>query len=304
MKKLLNPLITLLIGVVFALILNIPMNFFEKYLFGKKERRMPRLKRFFSIFLSLLLIFGLFLGIAFWVIPSIAAAVADIRLPKELLQNFFAIDRVKEQLSVMVSSAAELCVRFFISLVFAVYLLANRETLLFQLLRLVYVWIPERTGCRILHAIAVILGTFRRFIVGQTLEACILGSLCGLGMLLLRLPYAFTVGTLVGVTALFPVIGAYVGAAAGVSLIYPKNQLQALIFLIFLIILQQLENNLIYPKVVGSKLKLPAIWVMASITIGGSIGGPVGIFLAVPSAASAYALLKEATQIRQNRSGV
>lgn len=300
MEKLLSPLSTLLFGIVLALILNIPMGFFER--FFKKKNLFPRIQRIASIFLSLLLIFGILVGVAFWVIPSVVNAFSLISFPRELFQNFFELNTVTEHVSKAVSSAAGICIRCFIALVFGIYILANKETLLAQILRFLRAWVPKNTGDYILHAISVTTGTFRRFIVGQTLEALILGSLCGAGMLILKLPYALMTATLVGVTALFPVVGAYAGAAAGVSLIYAQNPFQALVFLIFLFILQQIENNFIYPKVVGSKVNLPAIWVLASIIIGGSFGGPVGMFLAVPGAASAYALLKEATQKRENLS--
>lgn len=296
MEKLLHPFSTLLFGVVLALILNIPMNFFECLL--KKKNLIPRGQRIVSVFLSLLLIFGILIGIALWVIPSVVNAFSYISFPKELFQNIFGLTAVAEHLSKLVSSAAGICIKCFIALVFGIYILINKETLLSQVLYSLRVWLPESTAGYIVHIISVTTGTFRSFIVGQTLEAVILGSLCCFGMLLLKLPYALMTGTLVGVTALFPVIGAYAGAIAGVSLIYAQNPFQALIFLIFLVILQQIENNFIYPKVVGSKVNLPAIWVMASVIVGGSFGGPVGMFLAVPGAASAYALLKEATQKR------
>lgn len=299
MEKLLSPFSTLLFGIVLALILNIPMSSFEH--FFKKKTLIPRGRRIISIFLSLLLIFGILAGVAFWVIPSVINAFSLIGFPGELFQNFFELNTVTERISKAISSAAGICIKCFIALVFGIYILANKETLLAQTLRLIKVWIPKTIGDYILHAISVTIGTFRRFIVGQTLEALLLGSLCGAGMLILKLPYALMTATLVGVTALFPVVGAYAGAIAGASLIYAKNPFQALIFLIFLIILQQIENNFIYPKVVGSKVNLPAIWVMASVIVGGSFGGPVGMFLAVPGAASAYALLKEATQKREKQ---
>lgn len=298
MEKLLSPFSTLLFGIVLALILNIPMGYFEQ--FFKKRALLPRGRRIVSILLSLLLIFGILSGIAFWVIPSVVNACSYISFPRELFQNVFEITAVTEKLSEAVSSAAGLCIKCFIALIFGIYILINKEFLLSQIMHFLRVWLPETTADYMIHAISVTTETFRHFIVGQTLEALILGSLCCAGMLILKLPYALMTGTLVGVTALFPVVGAYAGAIAGVSLIYAQNRFQSLVFLIFLVILQQIENNFIYPKVVGGKVKLPAIWVMASIIVGGSFGGPVGMFLAVPGAASAYTLLKEATKKRES----
>ena len=134
---------------------------------------------------------------------------------------------------------------------------------------------------------------FHRYIVGQCIEAVILGSLCMLGMLLFGFPYATMVGTLVGVTALIPIAGAYIGAIVGAIMILTVSPVEALLFLVFIVILQQLEGNLIYPRVVGASLKLPALWVLAAITVGGSVMGIVGMLLGVPLAAAAYRLLRE-----------
>lgn len=297
-EKLFSPCFTLLAGIVLALVLNIPMTFLEEHLFRKNAAH-RRLHRAICIVLSLFFILGIFAAAAFWVIPSIVRAVSVIRLPQTLLRSLLRTDAAVEALSELVKNAAVTCIRASIALVFAVYTLANKELLIAQVVRLVRAWLPKQIAYTILHAIGVTTRTFRSFIAGQTLEALILGSLCTAGMLILNLPYALMTGTLVGVTALFPVVGAYIGAAAGGALICTVDPLRALIFLIFLGILQQLENNLIYPKVVGSKVNLPAIWVLAAITIGGSLAGPIGMFLAVPTSASVYSLLREATQARE-----
>ena len=120
-------------------------------------------------------------------------------------------------------------------------------------------------------------------------------------MLILRLPYAPMVGALVGATALIPIVGAYIGAIVGAFLILTISPLKAIIFIVFLIILQQLEGNLIYPRVVGSRVNLPAMWVLAAVTVGGNLAGPAGMLLGVPAASSAYELLKEATVKREQK---
>lgn len=138
------------------------------------------------------------------------------------------------------------------------------------------------------------IGVFERFIAGQTMEAILLGSLCTIGLLILRLPYAPMVGALIGVTAFIP-IGAYLGAFVGAFMILTIDPFKALVFLIFLVILQQVEGKLIYSRVVGGKIHLPSMWVLAAITIGGSVAGPFGMLFAVPVFSSAYELLREAT---------
>ena len=120
-----------------------------------------------------------------------------------------------------------------------------------------------------------------------------------IGMLILRIPYAPMIGVLVGVTALIPIVGAFIGTIVGAIMILTVNPFKAFVFVVFLLILQQIEGNMIYPKVVGSKINLPAIWVLAAVTIGGNLGGPIGMLLGVSAASAAYALLKEATAERE-----
>ena len=141
--------------------------------------------------------------------------------------------------------------------------------------------------------------TFHEFIVGQVTEAFILGSLCAVGMMLLRIPYAPMIGALVGVTALIPYVGAWLAGIVGAFMILTVSPIKAVIFIIYLVILQQVEGNVIYPKVVGAKIKLPAMWVLAAVTIGGNLAGPVGMLAGVPIASAAYALFREATLVRE-----
>ena len=122
------------------------------------------------------------------------------------------------------------------------------------------------------------------------MEAVIIGVLCAAGMFVFRMPYAVMTGTVVGVTALIPVVGAYIGAVVGAFMVFTVNPLQALFFILFLIVLQQLEGNLIYPKVVGSSIGLPGIWVLAAVTVGGSLMGISGMLVGVPLAAAVYRL--------------
>ena len=119
-------------------------------------------------------------------------------------------------------------------------------------------------------------------------------------MMILRIPYAPMVGALIGVTALIPILGAFIGTIIGAIMILTVNPIKAIIFVAFLLILQQIEGNLIYPRVVGSKINLPAMWVLAAVTVGGNLAGPLGMLLGVPAASAAYALIKEATYNREN----
>ena len=179
----------------------------------------------------------------------------------------------------------------FLSLIFAIYLLAGKERLGSQSKRVLHRYLPEKWFQKLMHFLNVLNDSFHKFIVGQFTEAIILGCLCTLGMLIIRLPYATMIGALIGFTALIPIVGAFVGGAVGAFLILMESPVQALIFLIFLVVLQQLEGNLIYPKVVGSSIGLPGIWVLAVVTVCGSIFGIPGILLGIPTAAAFYRLI-------------
>ncbi len=180
-----------------------------------------------------------------------------------------------------------------VALIFSMYLLADKEALLSQGARLARRYLPEKAYRQGSHLTDVLNDCFHRYIVGQCLEAVILGSLCAVGMILLKLPYWGMIGALVAFTALIPVAGAYIGAGVGAFMILMVDPVKALVFLVFLVILQQLEGNLIYPRVVGSSMGLPGIWVLAAVTVGGGILGIAGMFLGVPLAAAAYRLIRE-----------
>lgn len=326
----------ILLGIIMALVLNVPMCPIEKHLHLKQEK----LKRPLAIILSLLLVLGIFTGVAFLVIPEIVDTVrliAQIAISgidqaalweksidfssmpfgeyleqididwirlKRSLEQWTASrqDVILKQAAGAVSSVVEAFMNFFIGLVFSIYTLANKETLKKQTLRLIHAWFPKKFGTSLIHVVTVCNRSFRNFIAGQATEAVILGTLCTIGMLILRLPYAPMIGALVGVTALIPIIGAFLGTIVGAFLILTVSPFKAFVFVTFLAILQQFEGNLIYPKVVGSKINLPAIWVLAAVTIGGNLAGPLGMLLGVPAASAAYELLKEATVKRELKS--
>ena len=191
-----------------------------------------------------------------------------------------------------VSSVISIVMELVIGFIFAIYLLSGKEMLGSQFSRLMNRYLKPSLVGRIRYVLATFDGCFHRFIVGQCTEAVILGVLCMLGMMLFRLPYAVMVGALIGFTALIPVAGAYIGGAVGAFMIFTVSPVKAVIFLVFLCILQQLEGNLIYPKVVGTSIGLPGIWVLAAVTIGGSVMGIAGMLIGVPAAAAVYQLLR------------
>ena len=182
---------------------------------------------------------------------------------------------------------------FVIALIFAIYVLLTKESLSAQIKRLFQAFMSEKVRGTVLHIAETSHRIFCAFVTGQCIEAVILGSLCALGMLIFRFPYAAMIGVLVGVTALIPVVGGFIGAGVGAFLILMNDPFQALMFVIFIVILQQIEGNVIYPKVVGNSVGLPAMWVLAAVTVGGGIGGVVGMLFAVPTVSVLYTLLKE-----------
>ncbi len=192
----------------------------------------------------------------------------------------------------VVSSLFSTLVTGLVAFIFSIYLLAGKEKIGGQLKLLLTHYLPKKLTDKFYYVIGILDSSFHSFIVGQCTEAVVLGLLCMLGMFLLRLPYAAMIGCLIGFTALIPVAGAYIGAVVGAFMIFTVSPVQALIFLIYLSILQQLEGNLIYPRVVGSSIGLPGIWVLAAVTIGGGVLGIAGMFLGVPIAAAVYQLLK------------
>lgn len=191
-----------------------------------------------------------------------------------------------------VSATFSVIAQFVIGFIFAIYLLAGKEKLGGQVNRLMEHYLKPSWNEKIRYVLGIFDNSFHRFIVGQCIEAVVLGILCILGMSILRLPYAMMIGTLIGFTALIPVAGAYIGAAVGAFMILTVSPVQALFFLIFVVILQQLEGNLIYPKVVGSSIGLPGVWVLAAVTIGGGIMGIGGMLVGVPTVAAVYQLIR------------
>lgn len=335
----------ILIGIIMALVLNIPLHFFEDKLFTKWiTLKSTTSKRNLSIFLSLLCILGILVLALFLVVPELVQAIITLvnigtssievlsefteaidysTIPfgnylekininwtalaswlQDLLPSF--MNDLAIQIPEIIGSSLGTLFNILLGLIFAIYILAQKDKLKKQVIHLIEVWIPEKAGNTFVHISSVCSQSFRNFIVGQTTEAIILGTLCTIGMAILQLPYAPTIGVLVGVTAFIPYIGAYIGAIVGFIMILTVNPFKAMIFVVFLVILQQVEGNVIYPKVVGNRINLPSLWVLAALTVGGNLAGPLGMILGVPAFSAAYNLINEATQnreIQKNRNG-
>ena len=208
------------------------------------------------------------------------------------------ISGIVNSASAMLSGLGSAIFSFFVTFSFAIYILSGKKRLAHQakMVGRAFISVIWRKRLRLLLKTAD--ETFSSFIVGQITEAIILGSLCMGGMLLLKIPYATAVGVFIGATALIPIFGAWIGAGIGVLLILAVSPIKAVLFLVFILILQQTENNLIYPRVVGSSIGLPGIWVLAAITVGSGVGGIVGMMVSVPLTATAYKLFSIAVKER------
>lgn len=330
----------LLLGCVIAYILNILMSSYERHYFPKSRTEIAEKSRrpvcMLAAMLTLIAVVVLVVGL---VVPELASCVkllvAEVPkamndltgwlyelevLPEDLEKALTAIDwekRLGQIVSVFVSGIGNVTdllvdtvskvvsgiVTFFVGLIFAIYLLSGKERLKVQTDLLLNRYMKQNWYHKMKYVVSVLNDSFRRYIVGQCTEAVILGVLCALGMSILRLPYTSMIGTLIAFTALIPVAGAYIGGGVGAFMILTVSPVKAVVFLVFLVILQQIEGNLIYPKVVGSSMGLPAIWVLAAVTVGGGIMGIAGMLLGVPLAAAAYRLLREDVRRGAARSG-
>lgn len=181
---------------------------------------------------------------------------------------------------------------FFIAFVFACYILLQKEKLSVQVRKILYAYLPEKKVGTVLAVCSLAYKTFSNFLTGQCVEALILGLMFFVTMSVIRLPYALLVGILIAFTALIPIFGAFIGCVVGAFLILMVAPVKALIFVVMFLVLQQIEGNLIYPKVVGNSVGLPSIWVLAAVSIGGSLMGVVGMLIFIPLVSVVYTLFR------------
>ena len=329
LATLLGACMPLFLGCALAYVLNILMSFYERSYFPKSTNpRLIKSRRPVCLLAAILSLLAIVTLVVWLVVPELVDCVELLiaQLPgaieksiayldtvpffsKDLINTLNSIDwqsKIGDLVNVVtsgvgnvmnvviatVSSVISVVVTAFLAIIFALYLLISRDQLQRQSKHLLQRYLKPRHYEKLMYVLSVLNNAFHKFITGQCIEAVILGALCAIGMAILRLPYATMIGALIAFTALIPVAGAYIGAAVGAFMIATVSPMKALIFLVFLLILQQLEGNLIYPKVVGTSLGLPGIWVLAAVTVGGGVMGVVGMLLGVPLAAAAYTLIK------------
>ncbi len=192
-----------------------------------------------------------------------------------------------------------------LGMVFAIYILMGKEKLVKQCKKVIFAFLPESKAKSLIDILRLSNTTFTNFVTGQFTEAIIIGVLCFVGMLILKIPFALIISVLVGFTALIPVFGAFIGTFVGIFLIIMVEPIKAVWFVIFIVVLQQMEGNLIYPRVVGKSVGLPGIWVLLAVTVGGSAFGIVGMLISVPVCSVLYTLLsKEINKRLKNKNSL
>lgn len=320
------------IGLCIAYIVNVLLrpieNLWMKLLNKRKGKWPEKLKRPLCLLLTILLVIGIILAIVLIIMPELRDSVASlidmipsyaeevqrwwvslstfldkysIDLPEFDFKPDKLIDILKDGGTVLFNTTASVAgsivtavMNFVIAFAFSIYILAQKETLKRQSMKvLTAVMKPEKLD-KLLNLLRLANKTFTNFITGQLTEAVIIGALCFIGMTIFRMPYAPAISVLVGFTALIPVFGAFIGTAVGAFLILLVKPIQAVWFVIFIIVLQQFEGNLIYPKVVGKSVGLPGIWVLVAVTVGGNAMGVMGMLISVPLCSVLYAVSREA----------
>ncbi len=321
----------LVAGFFMAYVLNILMHFYERHYFSKKadSKAVVKTRRPVCLLAAVLTLALIVAGVIVIVVPELIACVrlliSDIPpivekvfnseiiaeiLPEKSLSSLKEIDWQKYigdalktltsgigNVTMVVASALNsvfsVVVTVVLGFVFSAYFLLNKEKLQTHIKRFASTYFSEKIREKIYHIAKLTDECFHNYIVGQCAEAVILGVMCFFGMLSLRFPYTGMISVLIGITALVPIAGAYIGAIVGAIMILTVSPIKSLLFLIFIVVLQQIEGNLVYPKVVGKSVGLPAVYVLAAITIGGGIAGIGGMLIGVPLIAVIYRLVRE-----------
>ena len=197
-----------------------------------------------------------------------------------------------------IGSVASFAMDLFVAIVFAVYCLFQKETLARQGRKILYAFTKERFADRVIHILRLSNSTFSNFLSGQCIEVCILGVMIAVSMAILKMPYIPLVSVLVAVTAFVPIVGAWIGCIVGAFFMLVNDPMQAVWFLLMFLVVQQIEGNLIYPKVVGTSIGLSGMWVIVAISVGGDLFGVVGMLLMIPFASVIQTILREEVAIR------
>ncbi|MBC8589765.1 AI-2E family transporter [Wansuia hejianensis] len=335
--KLLKIISPFIIGFAIAFIFNGPMNFIEKKVFGDKwkfKKVKRKYKRTISYLLTLILFITTIFTILFIVVPELVNTVQDLgnKIPAYVDRvELFAEENLKSNPEIgqwiknvdwenmetklieflknsaldwagatftFASSVLSGIINILLAFVFSVYILLQKEELIRQTKKFVLAYFPKKAYHKIFYIAKLSNRAFSNFLSGQLFEAFIIGILFFITMLIFRFPYALMISLIIFITALIPIVGAFIGCIVGVFLIMVVDFKMSLWFLLLFIIIQQLEGNLIYPHIVGKASGLPSIWIFVAVTLGGSMMGILGIILFIPIFSVIYTLLKESINNR------
>ena len=342
-EKIYGILSPFVLGAALAFILNVPMRAFERWLKGMKKDGLRRALAMLMTFLAIgLVLYGVFQLLIPQLVETFNSLVPKLveffsRMEQrfrdfleanpEMLEWVYANtalesvnwgDLIQKAAAVLSNSVSVIAsgafsavgsvtgalVDIVIGLVFALYCLGCKEKLVRQGKKLLYAFLPERICDDTLRIMRLTNSTFSGFISGQCLEAVILACLFAVAMAIFRMPYISLICVLIGVTALVPMVGGFVGCFFGAFFILVNDPVQALIFIIMFLVIQQIEGNLIYPKVVGNSIGLPGMWVLVAVSVGGDLMGVAGMLIMIPITSVIYALLREITNKRLARRNV
>ena len=325
-----------LIGIFIAFVLNVLVTLFEEKVFAllnkRSHRVWPKIRRFVCIVLAFAVVFLLLALILFFIIPEFVGSLKVFtdnlplyvrQLSDWLIGLLKKLDVTQEQINRLqidwskiierltqtttdfltsafsiTMSVVSAVISFVMSVIFSIYMLFNKEKLNRNLRRLMYAFLPRARARKVIRVASLANLIFSGFIRGQLTEAMIIGGLCYLGMTLLNFPYALLISVIISITSVIPILGAYLGGMLGAFILLMIDPIYSLWFLVFLVLLQQFEGNVIYPRVVGVSIGLPGIWVLLAILVCGNMFGIPGILLGVPAFSVIYALLKEETYTR------
>ena len=342
-NKIISIIFPFILGGALAFILNIPMTFFEKKLLNIKRKKKVFFKnkkvvRIVSLIFAIIVISFILYLIINLIVPELIDIVKLLiqnipyyaeelnKIIQNNTENIQEIDNIISNMNLdtesiknelmqivtgVLNSSISIVVgvigfitNLIIAIIFAIYILTGKEKLKSQISRLIQAYFDKEKANKIFEIGNIANKTFKNFFTVQCLEATILGSLCIIGMLILNIPYAAPIGVLIGVTALIPVVGAFIGIIIGAILILSVEPIKVITFIIFVLILQQFEGNVIYPRVVGNSVGLPGMWVLMAVTVGGSLFGILGMLLGVPVFSVINTILKNDTEKRLKSRGV
>lgn len=308
----------------------------EKYKIVRKTARPV------SLVLTIIFVIGIVGGVLFGVLPQLTGTIAKLGysiqtfIPKvqEWANDWFhnnkevmayvnqlefnwdkvievAVDWVSNGAGNIVESGVTAAVNivsgfatFFIAFVFACYILLQKEKLGVQAKKVLFAFVQKGRAEAAIEVCSLTYRTFSNFLTGQCMEAVILGTMFVIAMSIFKMPYAWLIGILIAFTALIPIFGAFIGCAVGTFLIFMIHPIQALWFIVLFLVLQQIEGNLIYPHVVGNSVGLPSIWVLAAVSIGGSLMGVVGMLILIPIVSVLYALFREIVYLKLKKNNI